>query len=216
MIPNASLFRDDAGLSAVPGLNGAMMPTQASGVQIPRFYTELEKKIVPGKDGAEYREVLYVEILQAGDTKAAPIRRVTPEWIEANPQFQAAYDAFTRGQQVSATGTPLEDWTGMGKAQVAQAKALNIFTVEQLADLNDHGLRNLGMGARELQAKARLFLERRADEKAGERAVAENVRLNEELAARDSTIAALSARLEALENAAKTLSADKATGTTKR
>lgn len=217
MIPNGALFRDDAGMAPLPGLNGAVMPTQASGTQFPRFFKEIERKTVPGKDGAEYVETLYVEILQAGDVRSAPVRRVTPEWLEANPQFHAAYEAYRRGEQVSATGTPLEDWTGIGRGQMMAAKALNIFTVEQLAELNDHGLRNLGMGARELQEKAKLFLERRADEKAGERAVAENVRLNEELKAAHTAIADLSARLEAMENAAKTLSADKAAaGSAKR
>lgn len=215
-IANATMFRDDAGLSPLPGLNGAVMPTQASTTLFPRFYTEIERKIVAGPDGNDFHEVEYVEILLAGDVKSAPIRRVTPEWLEANQQFYPAYEAWKRGQQASATGTPLEDWTGIGKAQVFQAKALNIFTVEQLTELNDHGLRALGMGARELQAKAKLFLERRADEKAAERAVAQNVQLTDQLESANATIAALTARLEALENAAKTLSADKATSAAKR
>lgn len=216
MIPNASLFRDDAGMAPLPGMNGAVMPTQATGALFPRFFKEIERKTVAGADGNEFHEREYVEILQAGDVKSAPIRRVTPEWLQANDQFRPAYDAWKRGQQVSATGTPLEDWTGIGRAQVVQAKSLNIFTVEQLAELDDHGLRNLGMGARELQEKAKLFLARRIDEKAGERAVAENVRLNDELKAAHTAIAELSARLEAMENAAKTLSADKAASAAKR
>lgn len=85
----------------------------------------------------------------------------TPEaWMQ---YWKRAYQAFCEGQAMPLEGTPIRDWSSISPAQIKNLIALNILTVEDLANANDQGLKRIGMGAVELRNKARNWLQATKD-----------------------------------------------------
>lgn len=84
-----------------------------------------------------------------------------PKWKD-HPDFVAAYEAFKHGQAVSSNGTPLEEWPTLSAAKRAELKAINIMTVDQLANLDAGGMKRLGLEGNKMKEQARLYLERAA------------------------------------------------------
>jgi len=137
------------------------------------------------------REV--VQIFIPGDAKAVPVQKVTDEHRDRWPQH---YQAFKSNQEPSVDGTPLEMWGGLSKAQVANLKAANIRTVEDIAGLTDGQLDAVGRGARELRIAAQSYVKLQEDRDAAEFYAREADR---ERAEKDLTKAQLSEALERLE-----------------
>lgn len=102
-----------------------------------------------------YETVELVRIFIAGDSKAVGEFRVTPEH---KLRFARAYEAFKKGEEQSATGTPIEMLPDLDAITLARLKVMNVFTVEGLAELPDGYLDNLGLGARQLRVRAKSFL----------------------------------------------------------
>lgn len=84
-----------------------------------------------------------------------------PKWKD-HPDFRAAYEAFKQGQAIASNGTPLEEWSFLTAARRAELKAINIMTVDQIANLGPDGMKRLGMEGPKLQEQAKLYLERAA------------------------------------------------------
>ncbi len=84
-----------------------------------------------------------------------------PKWKD-HPDFRAAYEAFKQGQAIASSGTPLEEWSFLTAARRAELKAINIMTVDQIANLGPDGMKRLGMEGPKLQEQAKLYLERAA------------------------------------------------------
>lgn len=192
MLPNnAQLSRGDAPFSnaAAPG-------------RIYRFFSETVP--VTPSDGAPSGNAApgfitrdLVEVLQAGDNKSIPVRVASADWLAANPAAALAYDAWKRGRSME-NGAPLDAWAGIDRNMVAACAVYNVHTVEQLAAVDDERLLRLGMGARDMQARARLYLESRADAAAVERTQAEKARLTAQLAAQERQMQEMQAQIAAL------------------
>lgn len=149
-----------------------------------KFQSEQE-----GRPIFEDRE--FVRIFIPGDAHTDLVKRVTD--VERD-RFPEAYAAFKRGlsdEQVS--GTPLSLLPWLLPSQVKQMQALNIRTVEHLASLSDTNLQAVGIGARELKAKAAAYL----DAAAGGAEAAKNA----------ARIESLEAENEALKQQVKELAA---------
>jgi hypothetical protein len=82
---------------------------------------------------------------------SAPLR---PSDTERFPRQWAAY----RAGQAMAGGTPLADLSMLAAGDVRKFEGLNIFTLENLADVSDANLPNLGLGGREAREAARLHI----------------------------------------------------------
>lgn len=82
--------------------------------------------------------------------------RCNPEWAMA---FQRMYEAFKEGKELPVSGTPVLNWPGLSPSQVKQLLSLNFRAVEDVAAMNEEAIARLGMGARALRDRARLFLE---------------------------------------------------------
>lgn len=139
------------------------------------------------KQGREiFKDVEWVKIHIVGDNLTEISRPVTDE---DRKRFNQHYQAFkNQGIQLNS-GTPLTEWTLIGKAMAMNLKSLNIHTVEQLAAVSDGNLN--WMGARELQAKAKSWLEA-AEKNAGISALqGENEKLKIEMEALKNQMAAL-------------------------
>ena len=132
-----------------------------------------------------YKDTDYIQIMTPGNKDSIVIRPVTEIDRNRFPEHYRKYKA--REDQEAIEGTLLSEWPAVTRGQVAELQYLNIRTVEQLANVSDANSQNV-MGIQILRQKAQNYLE-----------------TSERQAAAD-TIAALQARLDALENS--TVAAD--------
>lgn len=125
---------------------------------IPRFYTdEVKDEDASAKAGRPiYRSVERVELMVPGNTLNKPVLNVTEELRE---RFRQHYDRWKQGQEMATDGTPLEMWPILTAAQVRELKALNIFSIEDCAGLNDQAIQRIGMGGRALKQRAQAYLD---------------------------------------------------------
>lgn len=135
-----------------------------------RFYMHpvQNKALSEKEDRPIFEDKEMVEIRIPGDKHISWVGPVTEaqkiegQWIDSRQRFPEAYAAFKRGEQVAMVGTPLEQWPNprLTAARVAELKALNIFSVEDLASVSDSNLAKMGMGGREMRQSARDYIEK--------------------------------------------------------
>lgn len=114
-----------------------------------------------------YHDREFVKIIPVGDTKTIVCRPVDKVGTQATPpdniRWPRQYESFKNQQVQVMDGTPLEHWAPLTKSQVLMYKSANVHTVEQLANVSDTNLHNLGMGARDVREKAIAYLENAKD-----------------------------------------------------
>ncbi len=145
-----------------------------------RFFYNAEKDVEATKKNGHltHKQVEYVEIHHAGG-KDVTVRKVRDQDRE---RFPRQYEGFLANSEKPEDGMPLEDWPAIDVATVADLKTRKIYTVEQLANIHDGALGQLGIPiARELQKKAKVYLDA-ARGHAVEQALAdENAKLHNEI-----------------------------------
>lgn len=104
---------------------------------------------------AAYDSVEMVRIVFPGDKFTQAELKVKPEHRE---EYAREYALFKAGQEQVPEGTPITEWPAIDKGWSQTLKAAQVFTVEQLASVDDGRLNGLGMGARDLREKARRFV----------------------------------------------------------
>lgn len=126
--------------------------------------------------------------------------RLPQEWCD---RYVMQYEHWKRGEELPLNGTAIKGWSVISPAQMKNLIAINILTVEDLAGVNEEGLRRIGMGASELRDKAKSWLAQTADKGPLTMEIAavkaENQALktrNEQLEAR---VAELSVRIEVMQ-----------------
>jgi len=82
-------------------------------------------------------------------------KRIPQAWVDAQ---RKAYDYFTKGQELPLDGTPIKGWGMISPAQQETLVKMHVLTVEQLAAMNDEGVRRVGIGAIDLKNKASAWL----------------------------------------------------------
>jgi len=103
-----------------------------------------------------FKNVEMVEIRIPGDIDIR--RSVVDDDIKA--RFARRYEHWKRGQtDHAAEGTPLTEWPPISKAQIAEARFLGIYTVQQLAAVADGNAQRLGPGWVSLRQKAKDWAE---------------------------------------------------------
>jgi cell division protein ZapA (FtsZ GTPase activity inhibitor) len=145
-----------------------------------QFYTDsIEIKAESEKAGRPiYRDVPHIRKMTPGDGSNI-VERVAKQFDF--DMYQREWQTFQRQQQTPMSGTPLEQWPQITRAQVKESKYFEVHTVEQMAELSDASCQRLGMGFADLRMKARVYLEAAnatADLSAKE---AENARLQQEI-----------------------------------
>jgi hypothetical protein len=125
-----------------------------------------------------FDEKEMVEVKIPGDKQFSYVGEVTDVERHRWPEI---YAAFKRGEERAASGTPLEHWPNaeLNKSRVAELKAQNILSVEELAGISDSTLPKLGIGARELREQARAYIERAKEGAGTSKLSAEVARLTE-------------------------------------
>ena len=149
-----------------------------------------------------YEDVEHVEIRAPGfsDVKVYPATAFS-HWavdpytheqkkVSYAERFRYQYQQFKAHQIQTKSGTPLEHAPFLTEARRAELRALNVYTVEQLADVEGQELKNLGMYGRDYKNKAAEYI---AESKASapnkqmeaqlEALVARNALLEEDMAA---------------------------------
>lgn len=118
--------------------------------------------------------------------------RMPAEWQEFNLK---AYRAWQNGQEIPLNGTPIRGWGVISPAQQETLIRMMVLTIEDLAAINDEGLRRIGMGALELKNKAIAWLQSIKDKGP---LVMENAALKTKVEQLEISQAAMQAQIAAL------------------
>lgn len=81
--------------------------------------------------------------------------RIPQDWVDL---YQRQYQAWQSGQELPLNGTPIKGWGVISPAQQETLIRMNVMTVEDLAKINDEGIKRIGMGAIDLKNKAAAWL----------------------------------------------------------
>jgi hypothetical protein len=111
------------------------------------FLTAQEKRPI-------FQERIFLKKLVPGDNTLTIDRPMREQDIEDYP---VEWARFEQKKEASVAGTPIEVWTAISETQKAEFKALNIFTIDQFAQLADI-VGNKIMGFNDLREKARTFI----------------------------------------------------------
>jgi hypothetical protein len=106
-----------------------------------------------GREVYEDREFISIRI--RGQDKSNVVCEVTEQHKR---RFPRAYAAFKANVTQARVGTPIERLAAVSPTQIYMFKQHNITTVEDLSEVADQYLQNLGPGARDLQRQAKEFL----------------------------------------------------------
>lgn len=141
----------------------------------------------------------YVEIIFPGarDTTDRPVKESDKQ------RFTRQWEAYQKGEVFKQEGFPLENWQEMDAGMVREYNHNHIYTVEQLANMNEGNLSNLGLGARTFQTKAKAFIEAHKDTKAAVKFAALNEELKKQNKLLQESIKELKERLDSLETKKK-------------
>ena len=153
-----------------------------------------------------YKDVPYVQIISPGNDKEIVDRKVKDEDKERWPR---EWHAFLNREEIQYDGTPLKEWPQITKAQAATLEAMKIFTVEQLSEVADQNIGNLGMGMMDLKNKAKAYLEWQAGESSLQKYAQRNRRQQERIDQLEQQVAALEEKLSELSAASGTPSKPK-------
>lgn len=150
-------------------------------------------------DEVQYETVEYVEWVKKGDPKTSQvikiknIQRMDPDaWRVIKPY----YEAWKKQEEMPVNGTPLANWPLIkSKRVLEQLRMISIHSVEDLAEMPDSFLGNVGMGARELRDRAKAYVTMKRGD--AEKAVLFSEQ-NAKIEQQDKTIADLQRSLDQL------------------
>lgn len=120
------------------------------------------------------------------------------EWLDL---YKKQYEAWKNGQEIPVLGTPIKGWPVISPAQTETLIAMGVRTVEDLAQINDEGIRRVGMGAVDLKNKAQAWLSSAKD--LGP-VVMENAQLKQQVAVLEGSVSTLTKQVESLMVALQT------------
>lgn len=137
-----------------------------------------------------FDEAEFVKIMVPGDRNNVVHRPVN---AEDKQRFQRQLEAWRGGKDDPAgSGTPLREWAGLSRSEVAELAHFGVRTVEALASLSDGNARNIGPILR-LRKKAQEYV-------AAAKEAAPTQKLLEAIAARDEKIADMERRLKEMSD----------------
>lgn len=141
-----------------------------------------------------FDDVPHIKIYAPGDKTTVIDVPVEPQHKQ---RFATRWEKFEKGLAQSPEGTPVEQWPLITTAQAHEFKAMNLFTVEQIAGMPDTAAQRF-MGGHELRRKATAFLAQAKDSAEAQRLATQNAEQRERLTRQDEQINRLSAQVEAL------------------
>jgi len=179
-----------------------------------QFHTEARQLIAESKAQGRYvaRDVDMVTVRQIGATDSVVFK--VEQWLEQNridvqggrldpghaAKYEESYKRWKAGQEMPVDGTPIKTWPVISPAQVEVLLRSGIRTVEDLSDLNDEGLRKIGMGAVEMKQKAKAWMLASQDKGKLTQEMATLQKTNEQL---QNAVTNLTAKIEAMQQEMK-------------
>jgi hypothetical protein len=148
------------------------------------FKTALEKRPI-------FEEKIFLKKLVPGDNTLTIDRPMREQDMEDFPVEWARYE---QKKEAAVPGTPIEVWNVISETQKAEFKALNIFTIDQFAQLSDIAGNKI-MGFNDLRDKARAFIAAAEDSQMFDKIRAET---DKKLQAQDVEMAELRAMISEL------------------
>jgi hypothetical protein len=148
------------------------------------FLTAQEKRPI-------FQERIFLKKLVPGDNTLTIDRPMREQDIEDHP---VEWARFEQKKEATVAGTPIEVWNAISETQKAEFKALNIFTIDQFAQLADIAGNKI-MGFNDLREKARTFIAASQDSKMFDKIRAET---DAKLQAQDVEMAELRAMIAEL------------------
>jgi hypothetical protein len=165
-----------------------MAAYRSPGVNRVKFYPkQVRMNYLSEQQGTEVFEWRDYIIIYCPGMKD-PVNRLATE--TDRKEYPAEYAAYKEGKELRINGTPLTV-LGLPQSRVESLNAVNVYTVEQLAQLSGTTARHIGLDASQIIAKAQAFLQKNSTEV---------VALKQELAERDAVIRKMEERLAALES----------------
>jgi len=157
-----------------------------SGLYVEFHYEDIHLEARSEAEGRPiYDRVPFISIYIPGDKTKKVVRAVRTQWFGDTPpdteRFHRQWAAFQQGEKVMAEGLPLKEWPIMTTSQVKELNGLNIYTVEQLAEVPDTNLDALGHAGRSLRDKAKGHLARLASTASADKLSAQNEDLQRQL-----------------------------------
>lgn len=124
------------------------------------FYTDKILLTQQTDDNGEpvYREVEMISIKIPGDAKTVVQKEVEQK---DKTRFHQQYSDFKSGREQIQSGHDLK-LMDLGRSELVKLNYMNIVTIEQLAELPDFLLDDVGLGARGLRSGAQKWLENKA------------------------------------------------------
>jgi hypothetical protein len=111
------------------------------------FKSDAEKRPI-------FEERIFIKKLVPGDSTLVVDRPMREQDMEDYPIEWARYE---QKKEQKVAGTPIDAWSAVSETQKAEFKALNIFTIDQFANLPDVAGDKI-MGFNDLRSKARAFI----------------------------------------------------------
>ena len=132
------------------------MPEKSS--NLVRFYRHwVQNNFQSEREGHPVGEELdYVEIRGLGQDKTIVNRKVG---VKDQLEYAREWDLYQRGLEQVAEGTPLREWPVMTHNEIVRLNSYGVHTIEAVVALTDAGLQEAGPGTRQLQLRAKAFLE---------------------------------------------------------
>jgi len=143
-----------------------------------------------------YHDVERVKIIIPGIVTNIHVKNVDDVDRRRWPE---EYRAFREGREQPLDGTPLEEWPILTKAMVEELKHWKIRTVEELAQLSDVAIQQIGIGGRALRDRAKAFLDDAERERLTSRLTHENGLLQTRVAVLEKQVNELGAILERID-----------------
>jgi hypothetical protein len=97
----------------------------------------------------------FIQIIVPGD-RLRVVEREASDYDKS--RFAAKWALYKAGKKEEVTGTLLSSWGVMAPNIAADYFAMNVKTVEQLAEADELLITNLGMGARDWKQRAQAYL----------------------------------------------------------
>jgi hypothetical protein len=154
------------------------------------FDLEDEKNEVKTREAgyAVYDPVEVIHIRMPGDKYTTIVAPVDSECtlpgvgvIKYRDRFPEDYERWKAGKESAVSGQPLKMAPFLDKHEVKMLNGLNIFTVEQLANMGGQPLRSMGPSGRKWQQQAEQFLASARGSSNATALAAENAELKDRL-----------------------------------
>jgi len=162
-----------------------------------KFYMGTRKNEERSLDAGHpvFDDVPFVRILVPGDKNTVIDTTVDDTHRR---RFARLWQQFVSNAEQTGSGMPMSEWPAITRSQCEELKYMNIFTVEQLAELPDvYGGKIMGFN--DLKRKAATYLAAAKDSALTQKLSAVNVQQAERITALEAEIGRLSAAFSAMQ-----------------